>query len=641
LLRPAALLLALLALAWPGPAAAEVRTALVVGNGSYRHVPQLDNPLNDARDIAAALEDLDFKVFLGTDLTLDGMGKLLDKFAAQAEKSDVALFYYAGHAFQVDNHNYLVPIDLTLDRPDQVVAQTMSLDRIMEVLQKVPGLRLVFLDACRDNPLKLANESGGGLARVGSAADFLVAYATQPNAVAYDGDGRNGTFSGAVLSHIHTPGQNIADMMIDVRKDVIAATGGQQVPFDSSSLTRQFQFYPGPAGASAETVLYQVAARAQDPDLMRLYLDRFPDGAHVQDVVAFLASAADSGGTQVRGLQGGGGDDGEQLWDLAQRTRLRELYNSYIALYPAGRHLAEAKRLASELPDEDELGPGRQCERLATHPRDATASTAGVPYKLLVQHATEAIQACSSAVEIFPQQPRYVALLARAKAAAGLRDEAVKLYQQAAAQGDLRAMVSLGLLSETGDGVPKDPAKALELYARAADLGSPDGAINLAVALYQGKGIDQDIPRALELFKKASEAGSAIATFNLGVLAQEGAFGQPTDALPLFDRAAREGEPRAYRAAAILLDEGRGVDADPARAAVNLLLGCAADDGAILDGFERGAETWTKATLKELQQRLQEAKLYEGEIDGIAGPQLVAALRAWRNGGFDDRVLSS
>ncbi len=233
-----------------------------------------------------------------------------------------------------------------------------------------------------------------------------------------------------------------------------------------------------------------------------------------------------------------------------------------------------------------------------------------------------------------------MALLARAKAAAGLRDEAVKLYSQAADRGDLRAMVSLGLLSETGDGVPKDPAKALDLYAKAAALGSPDGAINLAVALYQGKGIAQDVPRALSLFKQASEAGSAIATFNLGVLAQQGGFGQPTDALPLFDRAAREGEPRAYRAAAVLLDEGRGVDADPGRAAVNLLLGCAADDGAILDSFEKHSEGWTRATLKALQERLKAAKLYDGKIDGTNGPQLAQAMRAWRNGGFDEKVLA-
>lgn len=262
---------------WGGQAAAEDRVALVIGNAAYRHVEALDNPDNDAQDMARALTSEGFEVFTGLDLSRAGMMELIDRFAAAAEDAEVALFFFAGHAFQVGGQNYLIPVDLDPGEGERTLEQGISLDIVMDLLEAAPGLRLVFLDACRDNPLGITLPAGGeGLASVGRGADFLIAYATQPGAVAYDGDGRNGTFTEAVLNHIHTPGQSIAEMMISVRKDVIAATGGQQVPWDNSSLTRQFKFEGGPRAASADTMLYQLAARAADPSLMRLYLARYP-----------------------------------------------------------------------------------------------------------------------------------------------------------------------------------------------------------------------------------------------------------------------------------------------------------------------------------------------------------------------------
>ena len=640
----AALILALAISA--GQAMAGGRVALVIGEGAYEHAPKLENPVNDANDISDALKGLGFDVLTGINQTQQQLFDLLTRFEARARTSDVALFYFAGHAFQVGGQNYLVPTDLTLNDASKVVPQTLALDKVIAVLNAAPGVRLVFLDACRNNPLGLSRVSGGeGLARVGSSADFLIAYATQPGAVAYDGDGRNGTFSGALLSHIRSPSENIGDMMIDVRKDVIAATGGLQIPWDSSSLTRQFQFDPRPPSASPETLMYQVAARSKDPALLNLYLDRYPGGAHVQDVMRTLSADAKGGeaAPQQRAVASDANsvNEGEQLWQLAQQTRIRQLYNSYIKLYPGGQHVDAARKALAALPTPADIGPGRQCELLATHPRDATASTAGVPFEELAKNATRAISACTQAMQAYPKQPRYEALLARAKAAAGLRDEAVTLYKEASDRGDLRAMVSLGLLYDTGDGVPKDPARALELYARAASLGSADGAINYAVALFKGDHVAKDVPRALKLLDQASQGGSAIATFNLGVLAQQGAYGSRADALPLFQRAAREGEPKAYRAAAVLLDEGRGVPKDPEKAADLLLRGAASDDGEIIEKISDHADTWTKPTIEATQRKLKAANYYDGAIDGVAGPQLVAALRTWRNGGFNEKVLGS
>lgn len=204
-------------------------------------------------------------------------------------------------------------------------------------------------------------------------------------------------------------------------------------------------------------------------------------------------------------------------------------------------------------------------------------------------------------------------------------------------------MVSLGLLMETGDGVPLDPVGALALYERAAAGGSADGAINLAVALFNGRVVPADPSRAVALFEQAAEGGSAIATYNLGVLAQDGALGpgRAGEALGWFRRAALLGEPRGYLAAAIVLDEGRGVDQDHGRAADMLLRGVAADDGQSMAQVTQNAQAWRPETIRAVQTRLAAAGLYTGAIDGIAGPGMAGALDAWRNGGFDAGALGS
>lgn len=481
---------------------------------------------------------------------------------------------------------------------------------------------------------------GDGLARVGSAADFLFAYATQPDNVAYDGTGRNSFFTEALLSHIYTPGQDISDLLISVRKDVLASTGGRQIPWDNSSLTRQFRFDNSPATASEETLLWQVAANAQDPALMQLYVDRYPQGAHVNEVVAFL-DQAQQGGTQTRALTVEDQDaQAERLWKLAQRSRMRPLVEFYLEQYPDGAHTEQAKRLIQSIPRPEDTSPGGICERLATHPRDRTASIPGVPFDRLQKNALPAIQACSAAAAQSPDLPHYVALLARATIAAGDVNRAVTLYEQAAERGDLRAMVSLAQLSESGTGVPQDKTRAMDLYERAAEGGSPDAMINLAVTLFERQAEPQDEQRAIELLQRAAQGGSAKATFNLGVLAQDGVAGLPSQALGYFQKAARDGEHQGYLAAAILLDEGRGVPRDPGRAARTLLLGVAEDNGSILHQLSQVSDQWSRETIVELQRLLQEAGFYTSTIDGVSGPNFINALQDWRSGGFDPSLLA-
>ena len=524
------------------------------------------------------------------------------------------------------------------DRED-VAGQTIELNNITSALESTGASSLFFLDACRDNPLGGSGEIQDGLARIGNAAGFMFAFATQPDNVAYDGAGRNSFFTEAVLSHMNTPGEDIASMMISVRKDVLAATGGRQVPWENSSLTREFQFVPGDAGASPETMLWQLAARGQDPDLMRIYIERYPEGAHVSDARDYLDGtrfAALDRDALTRNLPPAldAAATEETLWELARRMRMRPLVEFYLSQNPEGKFVEEASRLLASLPVPEAASPGLLCERLATHPRDATANTAGVPLAQLARNAVVAIEACGAAAQAHPELPHYIALLARAQAATGRQDEAIHSYRAAADKGDLRALVSLGLITETGDGVFKDPKAAALLYERAAEGGMPDGAINLAILLYNGVGVERDIDRAVLLMRQASEAGSAIATFNLGKLAVDGRVGDITDAVDLFLKAANLGEPGGYRAAALLLDKGLGGEMDPDAAADLLLRGVASDFGEAMNELMAQAKNWSAETIRAVQGKLKEAGYYDGTIDGMSGPRFAEALRRWRNGGL-------
>ncbi|MGA0614012.1 caspase family protein [Paracoccus sp. KR1-242] len=621
-----------------GPARAEQRIALIIGNAAYSAIPSLDNSANDANDMALTLTELGFRVTLGIDRSREEMLDLIAGFGAEARTADVALFYYAGHAFQVSDSNYLIPTDFNPVNLEQAAADSIMLDVALNALAEAPGLKIVMLDACRDNRNQIPGVRDG-LARVGSAADFLIVYATQPGAVASDGKGRNGTFTGALLHHIRTPSQDISEMMIAVRKEVIAQSGGLQIPWESSSLTRRFFFDDGPPTANSDTMLYQAAVRSWDKSLMNLYLQRYPEGVHAGDILAMLTEGK-TANTQLRSI-GPDEESGEQLWQLAQRNRLRPLFESYLNTYASGPHADEARRILAEMPPDADQNPARRCELQANHPRDGTETTPGVPFELLARNSVAAIRDCEEAVRLNPGQARYLALLARAYAASGLRDKAVPLFEQAAEQGDLRAMVSLALIVETGDGAEKDPAKAQALFEKAAAAGSPDAAINVAIPLLDENRSAADHKRGIALMQQASQSGAAIATFNLGLLARDGKFGTPADARALFERAAREGEPRAYREAAYLLAEGHGVAKSGLEASKYLLLGVASDDGSLLQELTAPGQSWPKDTLVEMQRRLGRVGLYSKGFDGLPGPALKQALEKWRNGGFNASALGS
>jgi len=615
------------------PVGAETRVALVIGEGGYHSVPELANPPNDARDVAEALKALSFAVTLGVDLDQARMQQAIDDFAHSAATADVSLFYYGGHGLQVAAHNFLIPVDAQLRSVDDIDKRTIRLDGVLERLAKANGIHLVFLDACRNNPLKDLNVAlhTSGLARVGDAAGFLIAFATQPDNVAYDGAGRNSPFARALLGHVAAPGTDVSSMMIAVRRDVIAATGGAQIPWENSSLTRQFYFAGETAGdSSPEALLWRLAGGERDPALLSIYLERYPDGAHVADVRTLLGEIGPSAKPAAPSARA---DVEDLLWRLALSGRESRLLDLYLARYPAGPHAREAQTLLTSLRAAQSAAddPGLVCERLATHPHDETASTPGVELQALRAGAAAAIGVCAQAAAAHPEIAHYTALLARAEAAAGRMDDAYAHYRKAADAGDARAMYSLGLMLETGDHAPKDLKAAYALYAKAADRGLADGAINLAVALAEGKGVDKNLPRAYALLQQASQAGSPRAAYDLAEFAEHGYGGKTSDALALYRRAAELGFPKGHHTAAAVLDEGRGgVPKDPGAAAVELLSAVAADSGESIADLTGKTQSWSPATIKALQSRLAAAGYYTGPINGRSGAALGPALRQWR-----------
>ena len=239
-----------------GAAQAAERVALVIGNGAYSNASTLPNPANDAADFAAAMRDLGFETIVATDVDKAGFDQKLRDFARALRGARTALFYYAGHGLQVAGKNYAVPIDAKLEAPARFAVEAVELDQILSVMQADEDrVNLVFLDACRDNPLARsfarglpaarAISVGSGLSALDAGRGTLIAFATAPNKVALDGRGRNSPFTGALLRHIRTPGLDIAFVMRRVTADVESQTGGAQIPWVHASLTTDVMLKAG------------------------------------------------------------------------------------------------------------------------------------------------------------------------------------------------------------------------------------------------------------------------------------------------------------------------------------------------------------------------------------------------------------
>ncbi|WP_371260010.1 caspase domain-containing protein [Bradyrhizobium sp. WSM1417] len=275
---------------------AEKRVALVIGNSAYQHVAHLPNPVNDATALASTLQKAGFDwVELLQDLTFNDMRGALRRFADAARDSDVAFIYFAGHGIEVDGNNYLVPIDATLERDTDVYDEAFSLDRIALAIEPARSLRLIVLDACRDNPFSRtikrtigSREVTRGLARIEPARpNTLIAYATKAGSIAADGSGKNSPFTSALIKYIVNPGLDLRKAFGFVRDEVLAQTNNQQEPTlfgslggkDVSLVSASPIQPPSPQVDIAKA--YELALQLGTKDGWNAFLSRYSEGFYV------------------------------------------------------------------------------------------------------------------------------------------------------------------------------------------------------------------------------------------------------------------------------------------------------------------------------------------------------------------------
>ncbi|MEC9344173.1 MAG: caspase family protein [Pseudomonadota bacterium] len=339
-------------------ARAERRVALVIGNGAYEHAALLDNPRNDAADMSEKLKEFGFEVVLGLDLDLAGTQRVVREFFDKLDKADMGLFYYAGHGLQVSGKNYMAPVDARLDSAIDLEFHAVPIDLILSGMERSTDVNIAFLDACRDNPLarslsrSLGTRSGSvgrGLAKLGTGVGSLIAFATQPGNVALDGDGRNSPFTAALLEHLGTPGQDITRDLIRVRRAVLEATDGKQVPWDNSSLTGEVILRPGepdaavaaPTHGQLEITFWNTIKDAGDKSYFQSYLNQYPDGV--------FASIARLKIVELEALDEGRRKQDENEAALREAEAAREAaVKARIEAETRLAELAEARRLEAE-----------------------------------------------------------------------------------------------------------------------------------------------------------------------------------------------------------------------------------------------------------------------------------------------------
>ena len=386
------------------------RVALVIGNGRYTHAGILKNPANDAASMASALAALGFEVVGGAkdgvDLDYAQLAARIRDFGRRLrDEVETALLFYAGHGLQVGGRNYLVPIDAALETEGDVGSELYELQYILNQMERPKRTSIVLLDACRNNPLarNLARAMGlgdtrsagitEGLAAQQVVAGTLIAYATQPEHVAYDGDGTNGFFTEALLAHLPTPGREIEQMLRDVRTKVVAATEkkkhGPQVPWVHSSLLGASFYFkpnaavftpqqePNPAATTAHHVVAQEWAQLQaSTDVQRLkrFAHHFPGyfGDLAIDRLQFLEAEA-----EVRAKAEAERRQREEIarrheaeWQQAEAADTTAAYESFLAAWTGGPHVEMAKQKLATIRQHTEG------QRLAEGPFQASMRTA-------------------------------------------------------------------------------------------------------------------------------------------------------------------------------------------------------------------------------------------------------------------------
>ena len=478
-MRPSKLLvvgLLALVLAASASVALARQVALIVGNSSYAHIGRLPNPENDAVDMSAALRRLGFEVTTELDTDRGELTEALRAFTRQSAGADVSLVFYAGHGLEMDGINYLVPVDARLERDVDVRYETVTLDDLL-VSTVGARLRLVILDACRNNPLarsmqrtvasrSVSRGSFGQLDEDLLGDETLVAYAAAAGTTAADGTGRNSPYTTALLAHLDEP-LEILTLFRRVRARVLQATNGAQRPHEYQSLLREHYLSGAPA-------VEAVTVEADAPDVL--------------DVADVDVGALDVARLRVLAERG----EADAQVELGGR-------------YEAGRGI------------ERDFGEAVSWYRRAAEQGNARGQNSlGVMYgtgRGVSHDDAEAVRWYRRAAEqgLALAQNYLGAMYSAGRGGRQDDAEAVRWFRRAAAQGQPGGQASLGFAYERGRGVGQNYEEAIRWYRRSAEQGHALGQNNLGVMYREGRGVAQDYQVAARWLRRSAEQGHALA----------------------------------------------------------------------------------------------------------------------------------
>jgi TPR repeat protein len=511
---------------------AETRVALVIGNANYAHAGVLANPLHDADAIAQALKSVGFQVDERKDLDAESFRKALLSFTLRAQAADVAVIYFAGHGMQLDGLNYLVPIDAAMASPLGINLETISATDMLNAAEPARRLRLVIIDACRDNPFKnqfalLHRSIERGLApiAIGGFSDTLVAYSAKDGTTAQDGRGTNSPYALALARHIAEPGVELDKILREVHDDVFVATGHAQEP--------------AVYGARSAADFFFVPSKP------------------IPQETASLGDA--SALNQVSEAQ---------LWPRLRALDTAAGYNIYTALFPNGLHYSDAamRRSALSSAPKAEAAASPYSARAAiaslTDNDWAGGSYAAIAAKVLAQTSIGDLRVLADDGDTIAE------LVAWSAYDAGVgttqdKTEASHYLTKAAEGGNANAEFILAHLIENDLDGPRNYPLAATWYQKAVDQNYGPAEINLGNMYLYGSSVPRDYHKALDLYKKAAAWGISVAFVNIGYLYDQG-FGvdrSDAEALRWFHKV--ETDSIAQRFIGLHLLEGRGVEKDP------------------------------------------------------------------------------
>jgi uncharacterized caspase-like protein len=414
------------------PALADKRVALVIGMSKYRQVPQLTNPARDAEAMSALFKSAGFDVVDSErDLGIADFRRVIREFSETSRDADIAVVYYAGHGIEVDGANYLIPADARLLSDFDVEDETVSLDRVIRALDSVRRLKLIILDACRDNPFAttmkrsvVSRSVGRGLGKIEPAmSDTLIAFAAKAGAVASDGDGQNSPFAAALVKYIAEPGLDLRLALGRVRDDVLKSTSYRQEPFVYGSLggetTALVPAVAKPVDPEAQARIdYELAAQVGTKDAWDSFI-----AAHNTGYYASLARAQNdklSAAQQTRARADDTRREAEA--QVAQKTNeFRRLLEEQTA-----RQTAEFKQRLSEQAKKDLEDARRQLSDQARKELDESRHQ--------VELAQQQAEAARQQVEETRRQAIADAQLQVEQARRSAREEAARLASLTPAQ---------------------------------------------------------------------------------------------------------------------------------------------------------------------------------------------------------------